>query len=218
MGTQITKSLKGRRIRVTRLDTAGAPVVGSCSSVVTDGFITVTVSEELEAGEEYLQKNAWGDFCINEKDGDRAKWANVSLEMCEVHPDILDIVAAGNPVVDTTPDTIGATFGTDANDSAFAIEVWTKQAGEGGATPDWGYLVVPFCKNGKIDGDVTVENGTLTISFMGEGNPATSDWATTPYGDNPLIAAAGFPVGDLWGLVRTTVQPPALTSGCAAVS
>lgn len=219
MATKILKSLKGRRLRLTRLDECGVPVVGACSSIVTDGFITVELAPEIEAGEEYQQKNAYGDLCISEKDADRAKWVNTTISMCEVNPDVLDIVAAGNALTDGT-DTIGASFGTTANATAFALEVWTKQAGRdcSGGNPEWGYFLVPFVINGSVDGSVTIENGALTIGYKGEGQPAVADWGVNPYGDNPLLDVAGMPVDELWAVVRTTVQPPAVTDGCVALA
>jgi hypothetical protein len=219
MATKKLQSLKGRVIRVTRLDACGVPVVGACSSIVSEGFISVELAPEIEAGEEYLQKNAWGDFCISEKDYDRTKWVNTSISLCEVHPDLLDVIGGGSPITDGV-DTIGASFGEDGQLNAFAIEVWTKQAGKGcsGGNPEWGYFVVPFCTNGNVDGSVTVENGTLTLGLKGEGQPAVSDWGTGPYGDNPLLTVGGMPTGDFWAVVRTTVQPPADSDGCVAVS
>lgn len=221
MATKMLNSLKGRVIRVTRLDECGVPVVGACSSIVSAGFISVEFAPEIEAGEEYLQKNAWGDFCISEKDYDRTKWVNVSISLCEINPDLLDVIGGGSPVLDAAgTDTIGASFGEDGQLNAFAIEVWTKQAGEActGGNPEWGYFVAPFCTNGNLDGSFTVENGTLSLDIKGEAQQATSDWGVNPYGDNPLLATAGMPVGDFWAVVRTTVQPPADTGGCVALA
>ena len=219
MPTKTTRSLKGRSLRITKLDACGAPVIGLCSSIVTNGFISVEFSPEIEAGEEYSQKNANGDFCIQEKDRDRTKWVNVTLSMCEVNPDVLDLIGGGNPITNAT-DTIGASFGPDGNLDGFGLEVWTKQAGSAcvGGTPEWGYFVLPYVINGGLDGSIKIENGTLTIGLKGEGQAATSAWATNPYPDNPLMAAAGFPAGDFWAVVRTTVQPPAATTGCVALA
>lgn len=219
MATKILKSLKGRAIRLTRLDNCGVPVVGACSSIVTHGFITVEFAPEVETGEEFTQKNAWGEFCISEKEADRNKWVNVTVSMCEVNPDVLDLVGGGNPLTDGT-DTIGASFGQDNNTDAFAIEVWTKQAGGGceGGNPEWGYFVAPYVINGRLDGSVTIENGTLSVDLAGEGIAAGDDWGVGPYGDNPLLDVGGFPEGDMWAVVRTTVQPPAETDGCVAIS
>jgi hypothetical protein len=221
MATKILKSLKGRVIRLTRLDNCGVPVVGACSSIVTEGFVTVEYSPEVEAGEEYLQKNAWGSLSISEKDADRNKWVNVSMTMCEVNPDVLDLVGGGNPLQDAVgTDTIGASFGVENNLAAFALEVWTKQAGTSctGGNPEWGYFLVPYIINGSIDGSITIENGTMTLGLKGEGQAAVADWGVNPYGDNPLLDTGGMPTGDLWAYVLTTVQPPAATVGCVALA
>jgi hypothetical protein len=217
MGTKIIKSLRGRRARFTRMDTAGAYVVGACSVVVTNGFIDVEVTDEMEAGEEYLQKNAWGDPCVNEKASGFRKWANVKVTMCEVDPDLLDIIADGTPIADLTPDTIGAEFGTAVNESAWALEVWSKIAGQGGATPEWGYVVVPFILNGAIDGPIKIENKVMNLAFKGEGF-AGHTWGVNPHGDNPLIKVAGLADSSAYAIVQTTVQPPAATATCGALA
>lgn len=221
MATKILKSLKGRTLRLTRLDALGDPLVGACSSIVTEGFITVTAEPEIEAGEEYQQKNAFGDLCISEKDADRTKWVNLTMELCEVNPDILDLVGGGSPILDAGDvDTIGASFGVDNNLAGFAAEVWTKQAnaGQAAGTPEWGYFCFPYCINGALDGGVTIENGTLSISLKGEAQQAVAEWGVNPYADNPLLTTAGMPVGDYWAVVRTTVQPPVATDGCVALA
>ncbi len=219
MATKKHKSIKGRVCRITRLDECGNPVIGPGNSIVSEGFIKVTWSHEKEKGEEYTQKNAWGSLEISERDQDWIKWTNVSIAFLEVDPDVLDVVGGANPVI-AGSDTIGATFGNPASSGAFALEVWTKKAGQNacvGDTREWGYSVIPFIKNGTLDGDVTIENGPLNLSFMGEGHEATAAWGKTPYNDNPLRADAGFPVGDFNGIVLTTVQPPAATNGAVPV-
>jgi hypothetical protein len=220
MAVKKLRSIKGRRLRLTALDECGVPdTVGTCASIVTEGFITVTWSLEVEEGEEYTQKNAWGDFCISEKDSDRIKWVNVSFSLCEIDPGILQMVGGGNAVTNGA-DTIGATFGQEPNPLAFGVEVWTKMAGAGacsGGTPEWGYFVTPYVRNGMLDGDITVENGPLSSGLKGEAIGASDAWGVGPYGDNPMLNVAGFPAGDIFGLVTTTVQPPAVTVGCVAL-
>lgn len=223
MANKKIKSIKGRVLRLTRLDECGAPdTANECGVIVTEGFISVTLSNEVEAGEEYTQKNAWGDFCIAEKDGDRVKWANVAISMCEIDPAILDLVGGANPVTDGT-DIIGATFGHEPNPNAFALEVWTKKAGSeacgagGSGNPEWGYFVVPYVRNGILDGDLTVENAPLTLGLKGEGVGASASWGVGPHGDNPMKSAGGFPEGDLYGMVVTDVQPPTPTDGCIQI-
>jgi hypothetical protein len=217
MATQILKSIKGKTVRLTRLDSCGDVVFGSCSSLVSDCFVSVTLSGEYEAGTEFVQKSAWGDLCINDQDPDILKRVNVTVEFAELNPDALDFMTASNPVVSGS-DTIGSSWGTDPNETAFALEVWTKRTGVdcNPVSPEWGYFVVPFVRNGKVDGDITIENGALTVSLMGAGFGAPASWAATPYATNPFIQS--FPAGDVYGMVVTTVQPPADTAGCVALA
>lgn len=216
MATKILKSIKGKTVRLTRLDSCGAVIEGSCTTLVADCFVSVTLSGEYEAGDEFVQKNAWGDLCINDKDPDILKRVNVAIQFAEINPDTLDIIAEANPV-SSGGDVIGASFGTDPNTSAFALEVWTKRTGVDCTTPgtqEWGYFLVPFVKNGKIDGDITIENGALTMSVMGEAFPASAAWGSGPYTPNPFSQV--FPTGDIFGMVVTTAQPPTDTDGCVA--
>jgi hypothetical protein len=213
MATQILKSIKGKTVRLTRLDSCGVVIEGSCTTVVSDCFVSVTLSGEFEAGDEYIQKNAWGELCINDKDPDILKRVNVSIAFAEINPDALDILTAANPVV-SGGNTIGSTWSAEPNESAFALEVWTKRTGVDctGSDPEYGYFVIPFVRNGKIDGDLAIENGTLTMTVMGEGFPAPASWASSPYTPNPFVQP--FPAGDLFGMVVTTAQPPSDSGGC----
>ena len=211
MATSILKSIKGKVVRLTRLDECGDPVVGSCSTLVSECFVSVALSAEIEAGDEYLQKSAWGDLCINDKDPDIIKWVNVSVTFAEINPDALDILTGADPIV-SSGNTIGAAWAPVANESAFALEVWTKFTGEPcTGAPEWGYFVVPFVRNGRIDGDLTIENGVMTISVVGQGFAATN-WGDSPYTPNPFVET--FPTGNVFGMVVTDVQPPSDTAGC----
>ena len=217
MATSIMKSIKGKVVRLTRLDDCGAVVVGSCTTLVSECFISVGYADEIEAGDQFYVKNAWGAPCINDKDPDLTKWVNVSITFAEINPDALDIITSGTPVISGS-DTIGMSFSGEQNYNAFALEVWTKNTGSTAAcnagTPEWGYFVVPFIKNGRVNGDITIENGAMTLGITGQGFAAPSTWGVGPYDLNPFVET--FPTGDLYGMVVTTVQPPSDTNGCIA--
>lgn len=214
MATKILKSIKGKTVRLTRLDECGAPVEGSCTTLVSDCFVSVTLSGEYEAGTEFVQKSAWGDLCINDKDPDVLKRVNVAIQFAEINPDAVDILTAANPVI-SSGDAIGATWGTDPNETAFALEVWTKRTGVDcvAGSPEWGYFLLPFVRNGKVDGDITIENGNLTFGVMGEAFPSVG-WGAGIYTPNPFVE--NFPDGEIFGVVVTTEQPPSDTAGCVA--
>lgn len=224
MATKVLKSIKGRVIRFTRLDECGDPIIGACTTLVTDGFVKVTLSTEVENGQEFISKNAWGEFCINDKDPDIFKWVNTTIDLCAIDPHVLDMFAGADPVV-SGADTIGVEVGTATNADAVAVEVWTKQTGAdacAGGTVEWGYFLVSFVKNGRINGDVNIEAAPLTLQIVGQGFPSVAAWGENPYaaanGDNPLLVTGGHTTGKLWAQVVTSVQPPAVTAGCVALA
>lgn len=206
MATRNLISIKGYRMRLTALDACGDPVDSPYRTVVTDGFIRVSLTGEYDQGQTFLARSMWGELCVNDKDPDQLTRVNVSIELCAIDPDALLLLTNDRPVV-VSGDAQGVTMRSERNWTAFALEVWTKAVGAN-CDGKWGYFVLPFVRNGRIDGDVTIQNGTLTVSIAAQAFPATSAWNTTPYGSNPL--GVPFPAGDLWGVVVSSVQPPAL--------
>ena len=182
----------------------------------------MTWTDEVETGEEYTQKNAWGDFCISEKDGDRVKWTNVSISMCEIDPQVLVMLGGAVPNQDAEGNTIGVFFTQEPNPVSFAIEVWTKKAGtsacDAGGAAEWGYFAGVNVRNGMLDGDLVIENAPLALGLKGELYGAAEAWGTGPYEDNPLMNPAGWPEGALRYIGVTTVQPPEDTVGCVAIN
>ena len=218
MATKKIKSYKGRQARITRTDSCGTPVYGACAYVTTKGYITVTLSREVEAGDEITTKNADGEFCINEKDADTAKWLNVSIEFCEVDPDTLDITGAADPIVDGS-DTIGWADGPEVGDGGFAIELWTRKAGTdacAGGTQEYGFIAVPFIKNGTLAGDQVIKNGAMSVTVEGQAFVDAGVWGFGPHGDNPLRVE--FPEDKFRAMVVTQVPPPPVTTGCALLA
>lgn len=223
MPTRVLKSIKGNVVRLTRVNSCGTPITGSCASLVSECFISVTLSGEFEAGTEFVQKSAWGRLCISDKDSDALKRVNVSMQFAELNPDALDFIT-DSTIVTSGGDTIGSTWGTQPNTTGFALEVWTKALGVACSptAPQWGYFLVPFIRNGKLDGDITIQNDALTVSVMGEAFPAPdngsgiSTWNNGPYTANPFVVT--FPELEIFGFVTTAVQPPADTNGCVAIT
>jgi hypothetical protein len=223
MPTKKLRSVKGRRLRLTALDECGAPDYGNpCGVIVTSGFISVTWSDEVETGDEYTQKNAWGDFCIAEKDADRVKWVNVTLSLCEVDPEILVMLGGAIPNHATDGTMTGAFFTREPNPLSYAIEVWTKKAGTDACSstgdPEWGYFAGYNVRNGMLDGDLTIESAPLALGMKGELYGASADWGIGPYTDNPLENVTGVPEGALRYVGITTVQPPDDTDGCQPIT
>ena len=64
--SKAAKYLRGKRMRVTVLDTAGRPVVGDSSVVSTKGAVTVAYTTITEEGEAITTTNMGGETCVSE--------------------------------------------------------------------------------------------------------------------------------------------------------
>lgn len=213
-------------MRVTRLDNCGNPVEGDCSTVVSDGFISVQMTDNIEPPDEFKQKNAAGRYCFPPVRTDPLlNWIEVAIQFCEVDPELFEIVT-GSPIVtdDATPEVNAIGFGTDTDTYAtarFGLEVWTNLAGDAACAEDgerFGYLLLPFVKEGTY-GDLTIENGPINFTvnaITASGTP----WGVGPY--DVVLDAAGLPSPLLAPLpttrhrqwMLTQLAPPLASCGC----
>lgn len=180
--------IQGTRLRATLIDDCGAPVAGDCAQIVTDGFISVGMTDNVEAPDEFKQKNAGGNFCLNQRSTPELNWLEVTIILCEVMPELIQFLTGSRLVYDdaVTPNAIG--FGTDSDvyaTASVAIELWTnlgKRRGQtacSGGTTRYGYLLLPWLLEGTMT-DTTIENAPAqwTINTItSDGN----DWGVGPY-------------------------------------
>lgn len=217
MGTTRFASIKARRIRVTTLDACGVALTGagtSCS-IVSSGFVSVTLAAQVQDGTEFLVPNAWGDFCVNERDDSRIKGWDATVEFCEVDPEILAALTGGGTFEDpdNAGDTIGGTFGETVGGD-FALELWSKIAG-GACAPgggSWIYWAIPHLRGGVL-GDLKFENAPLSVTVNAArsiGAPATYEAGL--YADFQLPDPMG--ATEHIGYMITGDTPPTDTDGC----
>jgi hypothetical protein len=219
--------IQGTRLRATLIDSCGEPVGGASSTVVTDGFISVAMSDQIEAPQEFKVKNAAGNFCVNQRSLPLLNWIDVTVSLCQVSPELFHLLS-GSPLVydDTVPTPVAVGFGTDTDtyaSASFALELWTNigrapggAACAGGATR-YGYLLLPWLLEGTI-GDVTVDNNPInfTIKAITSGG---NGWGVGPY--NVINTRLGVPHTLLTPipatrhrhLQLTTLAPPADVCG-----
>ncbi len=220
--------IQGTTMRVTRLDNCGAPVEGDCSTVVSEGFISVAMTDNIEPPDEFKQKNAQGRYCFPPVRTDPLlNWIETSIQFCQVDPELFEMVT-GSPIItdDSTPvDAIG--FATDSDSYAtakFALEVWTNLAGDAACDVNgerFGYLLLPFLKEGTF-GEVTIENGPVNFTVNTITKEGTQ-WGVGPYdvildvdgNPSPLLSAIPSTRHRQWMLTR--LAPPAASCGCQAL-
>jgi hypothetical protein len=225
MTTTCFVPLLGKRIRVTALDScANLPAGGTVDQVVTtDGFISVSLSAEIEDGAEIITKKADGSLCVNEKLESSFKRFTVGIEFCGVNPSLLALVSHAKTYTDWTVGNVaGFTVPEGQITKNFALELWTGVSGAAclpGAAFLGGYALLPYVRSGVL-GDVTVDGANaVSFSLKGAYTRGGNTWSTGPY--QVLLNASSVPAQlptaidpfDHLLLVQTSLAPPA--SACS---
>lgn len=218
MATQCFTPIKGKRIRVTQLDECGR-ITPTSQSIVTDGFITVNLSGEIEDGNEILVRNANGAICINEKQSDSFKRLTVEIQFCDVNPSLMAVLTNAQEYADYAGDVAGFTVAEGEMTGKFALELWTGLAGqacgEGGEAS--GYMLLPLVNAGTMgDLEIGAENA-ITFSLSNATTRGGNTWGTGPYlvmndstGPSPVAAYLPTPLDsdDHLLIVQTDLAPP----------
>lgn len=219
MATHVFTPVLGKRIRVTNLDECGNPPAPGTeeSQLATDGFITVSLSSEVEDGNEIIVRKASGALCVNEKQADSFKRFTMEMEFCGVNPALLSLVSNAEPYEDASGDVAGFTVPEGEITKKFAFELWTGLSGqqcEPGAEEASGYLLLPFVQSGVL-GDISVDGeNAVTFSLTGAYTKGGNNWGVGPYdvvadegGDAGPLPTAIDPFDHLL-LLDTGIAPP----------
>lgn len=218
--------VRGRAMRVTKLDGCGRPVYGPDSVGVSDGFVSISFTANTDDGEEINVTNANGQTCVRETPCPQFLGYNVEIEFCQVDPALLALLTGQEPVTDPFGIQSGFRVNSDISgcDSGFALEVWTGTPGvqcAPGASADscaGGYLLLPYLQGG-IFGDFTVENGAISFTITGAATKTGSGWGVGPYNVVPDATGAPGPLyepiasGDHLDVEFTSVCPPEPSCG-----
>lgn len=220
------------RVRVTQLNSCGLPITG-CSTVVSDGIISIEMTKEYEEREEFFVKNGDGTFCVRETNPPILKWINLVITFCNVDPELVNILT-GNPTYlndAAAPSAIGYSVDENAaTTSNFALEGWTRLASSPSlpctGSVEYGYGLFPWVKEGTI-GDMTFENGVANF-VVNARTSSTSPWGLGPYfvdySDNPVGSTTPVrlltPIGSRqhMRMFVTRLAPPTAACGCTTLS
>lgn len=217
--------VRGKAMRVTKVDACGRPVYGDDTSVVTDGFVTINFTANIEDGEEINVTNAAGARCVYEPACSTLLGYEVEIEFCRVDPALFALMTGQEAIVDPeTGDAIGFKVCTDVSmcGEGFALEVWTGSpnaanacdSDQADAVPG-GYILLPFLQGGTF-GDFTIENAEVTFTLQGANTKDGSAWGAGPHPVeyNPETSSLGplrsttVTSCDHLIVMQTTVAPP----------
>lgn len=213
--------------RVTRLDECGEPVDSTCAYAVSEGVITLAMTNNNQERQEYLQLNGQGEICVDEAKEAQLRWINFELTFCNVDPELFNIITAEPLVLSDAASPVA--IGWDTTQAAplssfFALEAWTNTGGDSceDGTTDYGYFLLPFAVGGQVS-DVTLENAVINFTVTGR-TKKNSLWGTGPYNVRiieavlnlgqpaPLLTSIGPTVHrrQFW----TELPPPPGVCGC----
>lgn len=229
-------SVRGEVARFTSLDNCCTPVTKTCGQVTTTGFISVVITQEINAATAITVKNAADQVCVYDPGCDSLLDLSVAISLCSVNPELVALMTGQSVVLDFAGNAVGFERSTDlACDNRFALELWTdvpNQACVNGAK-NYGYFLVPCLRSATITGAITI-NGTSAISVdLTAVTTIPSGWGTGPNTADGLykVVAAdaantpGFLLAPIGPTVHdhvqlTTVAPPVVpvNCGCAAVT
>lgn len=227
MASQCLPVLQFDVARVTRLNNCGTPVDSTCAYAVSEGVITLAMTNNNQDRQEYLQLNGQGDICVDEAKEAQLRWINFELTFCNVDPELFNIITAEPLVLNDNPAPVAIGWDTTQDaplNSYFALEAWTNTGGDSclDGTADYGYFVLPFAVGGQVS-DITLENANINFTITGR-TKRSSLWGTGPYNVRiieavldlgepaPLLTAIGPKVHrrQFW----TELPPPANSCGC----
>lgn len=209
--------IKGTMMRLIKVDTCGVPVTGASSLVVTTAsFVSVAMAPQYEDGQEYFERTADGDVCVNQKDDPILKRMELNVQMCAIDPAMTAYVLSATALTVST-DTTGWKLPEGQPTDHFSLEVWQRVAGAGACTASGAvqYIYNAWPNVGAVKlGDYTIENGRSTLQFTAESGPTSVLWADGA-GTLPAWLPAGSTIdGDEhWWWNVTTTAPPTGTCG-----
>lgn len=219
------KSIRGKALRITKLDECGNPIAVGPAVVVTKGFASIQLSPQYIDGEDTEETNANGDLCIQDKAPDKLKNIEIEATLCEVDFDMVEIMTGQKVLVDAAGESVGNVFG-QADEVYFALEVWSDIPGAtcGAGAKPFLYHVLPYIASARL-GDFTVEKTAATFTFTANTRPGTN-WGAGPYN----VQMAGTPTAvpaplitpfedtDHYAWIRSTVPVPTVTDGAVTLA
>ncbi|AJE32521.1 hypothetical protein B842_03340 [Corynebacterium humireducens NBRC 106098 = DSM 45392] len=233
-----TGIVRGKRLRATRVGHCGLPIAGEKSTIVTSGFVTVSMTKAMRDAEDLEQANADGQICIADRTPPELKWYEFSAEFCAVDPELLSFFTDDALVLDYANKPVGfrSSKRVKVNEGA-GVELWTgvgaddcvlptddSVLSEATATaPAFGYFVLPYIKEATM-GDFEIGANVMTFTISGITGAAPM-WGKGPY--NVVAQDAQNTAGRLLSpfgadehlhFERTTIAPPAVTDGAVELT
>jgi hypothetical protein len=211
--------IKGSHLRIIAVDDCGVPVTGTGAlTVVTKGFVQAVMEPDYEDGEEFVERNADGELCVNQKDKPSLKRFSLTVDWCEVDPVLAAYVMSARLLDTASPAVTGTGWAMSEgeSDNKFSMEIWQRVAGSGACDPSgvqrYVYNAWPHVGNTQV-GSYTIENARSTLQFIAETFPASTLWGDGPGTTSWLPVGTTIQDTEHWVWNITTEPPPTPTCG-----
>ncbi len=154
-------------VRLTLLDSCGTVSTNACSSISSNGIVTVEQTATIEDRVEAFEKNGDGTFCVQDEVSPILKYIDLTLTFCNMDPELVNF-STGQSVIlsdEDTPSAIGNIVKQgDAALVNFGFEGWTRLANQANCTAGakYGYALWPWLIDGMMS-DITYGAGTANF-------------------------------------------------------
>lgn len=202
-------SLFALGLRMTKLDSTGAPLVGTTTCYTSNALTTVGLGLTYEDGAQITQRNGSGDLCMSYKAPDTLTNGVVdALQICQPDPNILQFAIGGDTInraavgevqtVTITGTPTGGTFTLTYNGQTTAGIAYNAAAAAVQSALEALSNLAP--------GDVTVGGGP------GPGTPYTVTFASSLGNVNQMTASGAGLTGGVDPAVAVTTTTPGVSA------
>lgn len=177
--------VRGKVARLTLVDQCGMPQTTN-SMYVTDGFITVSSTKNMDTGDEIKVRQANGIIGVHEPGRVSLLNYSVDINFTKVDPGALAMLTGDPAILDYASKIVG--FSERALQQVlqnFALEVWSDTSGTActAGSRQYGYMLYPLLSEGYVTFDnISDKEVTATVHAMSYGSPS---WGRGPYGASP---------------------------------
>jgi hypothetical protein len=219
-------------MRATKVNNCGLPQSGAASYVVTDGYVSGTISPVFQEAEELEQRNAEGRVCVLDRTPPERKYYNLTLVLCQVNTCLITLFSSWMQELDWDGNAVGFRDQRRVeSDFGVALELWTggRAAADcpvptnddvfdsAGTGRSYGYILVFGTEFVLGDLEIGAQVSTLTLTGISFAAP---QWGRGPWnvvGTDALDTPGRLllPIGEDEHLkvLRTPVAPPENTPG-----
>lgn len=188
--------IRGKTVRVTKLDNCGNPVSGAGGMYVTTGFVTVKSTENYDNGNDIKISNANDTVVVYDKGKETLLNLTMSMEFAVSDTGAIPMMTGDTVITDAGPLTAGwVQSALQPLPAYFALEVWTGLANQAcaGTVQKYGYWLFPFIENGRVTaGDIA--NASIPFTIMGNTKQGNA-WGKGPY---DVISSSSSSVVPAW--------------------